>query len=82
MNTIFGKIISRELPAEIVFENERIIAIQDIHPVAPVHLLIIPKKEIYSLQKATQEELQLLPRFLRWLRNSLRSLEWQTIIVC
>ena len=61
MNTIFGKIISRELPADIVFENERIIAIKDIHPTAPVHLLIMPKKEIHSLHKASEEELLLLP---------------------
>lgn len=61
MNTIFGKIITRELPAEIVFENERLIAIKDINPAAPVHLLIMPKKEIYSIQKATEDDLKLLP---------------------
>ncbi len=61
MNTVFGKIIKKELPAEIVFENERIIAFKDRYPVAPVHLLIMPKKEIYSLQKAAEEDLQLLP---------------------
>lgn len=50
MTTIFGKIINREIPAEIVFENEKVIAIKDIHPHAPIHLLIIPKKEIPDLQ--------------------------------
>ena len=50
MTTIFGKIINREIPAEIVFENDKVIAIKDIHPNAPVHLLIIPKKEIPDLQ--------------------------------
>ena len=56
MTTIFGKIISGELPAEKVFENERIIAIKDLHPKAPVHLLIMPKKEIKDIQSATTSE--------------------------
>jgi histidine triad (HIT) family protein len=60
MATIFGKIIKGELPSEKVFENERILAIKDLHPIAPVHLLIIPKKEIASLQKATKEDLTLI----------------------
>jgi histidine triad (HIT) family protein len=60
MTTIFGKIIKGELPSEKVFENERILAIKDLHPVAPVHLLIIPKKEISSLQALAPEDLPLL----------------------
>jgi histidine triad (HIT) family protein len=52
MNTtarsIFSKIIDREIPADIVFENERLIAIRDINPQAPVHLLVIPKAAIYA----------------------------------
>lgn len=45
-NTIFSKIIDREIPADIVFENERVLAFRDINPQAPVHVLIIPKREI------------------------------------
>ena len=60
MTTVFGKIIRKELPAEIVFENERFIAIKDIYPVAPVHLLIIPKKEISDLQSISQEDCSLM----------------------
>ncbi|TSA29532.1 MAG: histidine triad nucleotide-binding protein [Ignavibacteriales bacterium] len=41
--TIFSKIIRKEIPAEIVFENEMVLAFKDIHPQAPVHILIIPK---------------------------------------
>lgn len=58
--TIFSKIIDGELPSEKVFENERILAIKDIHPVAPVHLLIITKKEIPSIQALEQEDLSLI----------------------
>jgi histidine triad (HIT) family protein len=60
MKSIFTKIIERELPADIVFENERIIAIKDIHPAAPVHLLIISKKEIPNLQSVSFEDLPLV----------------------
>lgn len=60
MTTIFGKIISGEMPAEVVYETDKVIAIKDIHPVAPVHLLIMPKKEIKDLQSATSEDLELI----------------------
>jgi histidine triad (HIT) family protein len=46
--SIFTKIIDREIPADIVFENERLIAIRDINPQAPVHLLVIPKTALYA----------------------------------
>jgi histidine triad (HIT) family protein len=58
--TIFAKIINGELPCDKVFENERIIAFKDIHPSAPVHLLIVPKKEIPDLQSVTAEDLPLI----------------------
>lgn len=60
MTTIFAKIIKGELPSEKIFENERIIAIKDIHPAAPIHILIIPKKEIPDLQSLTPEDLPLV----------------------
>jgi histidine triad (HIT) family protein len=46
MSTIFTKIINKEIPADIVYETEDILAFKDIDPKAPVHVLIIPKKEI------------------------------------
>lgn len=58
--TIFGKIIAGEIPAEKVFENERILAFKDINPAAPVHLLIVPKKEIKDLQSVQPEDLPLI----------------------
>ncbi len=60
MSTVFGLIIQGKLPAKKVFENERILAIHDIHPVAPVHILIIPKKEIPNLQSVQPEDLKLI----------------------
>ena len=60
MTTIFGKIISGEVPADKVFENERILVIKDLYPRAPVHLLIMPKKEIPDLQSLQEGDLPLI----------------------
>lgn len=60
MTTIFGKIIAGEIPAEKVFENDKILAIKDLYPKAPVHLLIMPKKEIRDLQSVQKEDLPLI----------------------
>lgn len=56
MTTVFKKIIDGDLPAEKVFESESFIAIKDINPVAPVHILIIPKKPIENLQSMNEED--------------------------
>ena len=64
MTTIFGKIIKGELPCEKVFENERILAIKDIAPAAPVHILIMPKKEIPNLQSLTPEDFPLIEEII------------------
>ena len=50
-NCIFCKIVKGELPAKIIAQNEKFIAFEDIHPVAPVHLLIIPKAHIPSVKE-------------------------------
>lgn len=60
MTTVFGKIIRGELPCKKVFENDRILAIEDIHPVAPVHILIMPKKEIPNLQSMDPHDFPLI----------------------
>ena len=59
-DTIFGKIIRKEIPAQIVYETEDVLAFRDISPVAPVHVLIIPKKPVASVAHATEEDAQLL----------------------
>jgi len=58
--TIFTKIIKREAPAKIVFENDRVIAIEDIAPKAPVHLLIMPKKVIKDVQSVQSDDYELI----------------------
>ena len=65
MTTIFGKIIKGELPSEKVFENDRILAIKDLYPNAPVHLLIMPKKEIPNLQSLAPEDLPLMAEIIQ-----------------
>lgn len=56
MSTIFGKIIRREIPADIVYEDEHCLAFRDVNPQAPTHVLLIPKKEIARLADATAED--------------------------
>ena len=65
MTTIFGKIIDGTLPAEKVFENERILVIKDKFPAAPVHLLIMPKKEFPNLQALGAKDLDLIPEIIQ-----------------
>ena len=63
-DTIFGKIIRREIPADIVYENDELLAFRDVNPQAPVHVLFIPKKPIATLDDATAEDAALLGRLL------------------
>lgn len=63
-DTIFGKIIRRQIPADIIYEDEQAIAIKDIHPQAPTHILVIPKKPIRRLSEATESDRDLLGHLL------------------
>lgn len=65
MSTVFGMIIEGKLPSKKVFENERILAIEDIHPVAPVHILLMPKKPIRDLQSVSSEDLPLIQEIVQ-----------------
>lgn len=56
MDCIFCKIAKKEIPAEIVFEDKDVIAFRDIKPIAPVHILIIPKKHIVSVAEASEDD--------------------------
>jgi histidine triad (HIT) family protein len=58
--SIFTKIINREIPAEIIYEQDNLIVIKDINPKAKTHLLIIPKKEIETINDLEEEDRELL----------------------
>ena len=58
--TIFQKIINKELPADIVYEDDSCLAFKDINPVAPIHILIIPKKRIEKISDSNSEDSELL----------------------
>lgn len=62
--TLFSKIIRKEIPADIVFEDEHVLAFLDISPQAPVHVLFVPKKAFATLNDVPAEEAELLGRLL------------------
>ena len=59
-STLFEKIISREIPADIIYEDDKCIVINDIAPQAPTHLLIIPKKVITMISKSDDDDVLVL----------------------
>lgn len=64
MDCIFCKIAQKEIPSTIVYEDEDVIAFHDLNPEAPVHVLVIPKKHIESLNAATPEDQALLGKIM------------------
>ncbi|MFL2706188.1 MAG: histidine triad nucleotide-binding protein [Gammaproteobacteria bacterium] len=74
-DTIFQKIIDKELPADIVYEDDVCLAFHDINPVAPIHVLIIPKKQINKLSDSKIEDKDLLGHLLLVAGDIARKLE-------
>ncbi len=72
---VFEKIIHREIPADILYEDDEILAFRDIKPLAPVHVLIIPKKPILSIETAEDSDQVLLGRMLLVARDLARDLK-------
>ena len=64
MATLFEKIANREIPADIIFEDELCLCFRDINPQAPVHLLIVPKKPIVRIAEASPEDKETLGHLL------------------
>jgi len=64
MDTIFGKIIKREIPADIVYEDDDVLAFRDIDPKAPIHILIIPKKPIPTVNDIEIEDAELIGKII------------------
>ena len=58
--TVFERIIAREVPARIVYEDDQVLAFRDLNPQAPVHVLVVPKKPIPRIAEAKAEDQQLL----------------------
>ncbi|WP_395771005.1 histidine triad nucleotide-binding protein [Arenimonas sp.] len=63
-DSIFEKIINRQIPADIVFESDDLIAFRDIAPQAPVHVLFVPKRRFHTLNDVPDSEAQLLGRLV------------------
>ena len=83
--TIFSKIIAKTIPAKIEFEDEQYIAIHDISPAAPVHLLVIPKKPIATLNDLTPADAQLVGGAFLVARELMRKLghaDYRTVFNC
>jgi histidine triad (HIT) family protein len=83
--TIFSKIIAKQIPAKIAYEDDKYIAIHDIQPQAPVHLLIIPKKEIATLNDLTPADAELVGGMFLLASKLVRSLgqtDFRTVFNC
>ena len=84
--TIFKRIIDKELPAKIIYEDDQSLAFHDINGQAPTHVLIIPKKEIPSLAHASDEDEKLLGHLLVVARKVAEQLKlsngYRTVINC
>lgn len=72
--TVFDKIIRREIPAEIVAETDQLLAFRDIRPLAPVHVLIIPKRRIPSINELADEDASLVGHMFILARDIARDL--------
>ena len=84
--TIFKRIIEREIPADIVYEDERTLAFRDINAQAPAHIVIIPKQEIPSLAEVTDADEAVLGHLLVVARKVAEQLQltngYRTVINC
>jgi histidine triad (HIT) family protein len=72
--TLFEKIIDRQIPADIVFEDDSCLAFRDVNPQAPTHVLLIPKKPIPSIDALTDDDGQLVAHLWQVVRDLARQL--------
>jgi len=72
--TIFEKIIAKEIPAKIIWEDDDAVAFHDVNPQAPVHVLIVPKKVIPRLNDATEGDIKILGKLLLVARDLAKKL--------
>ena len=76
--TIFKRIIDREIPAKIVYEDDSCLAFHDVMPQAPTHVLVIPKKEIPSIDKLSDDDAALVGHLWMVVRNLARELRLES----
>lgn len=63
-DTLFGKIVRKEIPADIVYEDDQCVAFRDVNPQAPTHILVVPRKPIARLSDAAHDDKRLLGHLL------------------
>jgi histidine triad (HIT) family protein len=84
--TIFEKIIARQIPAKIIWEDDDAVAFHDVNPQAPVHVLIVPKRVVPRLSDAKDEDRELLGKLLLVARDLAKKLEllngYRVVINC
>ena len=73
--SIFEMILDKELESEIIYEDEDIFSIKDINPIAPVHLLIIPKKRINTINDVSEEDTLLIGKMVKVAKNLAKEYE-------
>jgi len=87
MGSLFTKIINREIPADIIYEDGDIIAFNDINPQAPIHILIVPKKEIKTLNDLNESDKEIIGKLFIIAKNLAKKLNidkkgYRTIFNC
>ena len=84
--TIFEKIIARQIPAEVIWEDEDAVAFHDVNPQAPLHVLIVPKRVVARLSDAKDDDRELLGKLLLVARDLAKKLElsngYRVVINC
>lgn len=73
--TIFDKIIAGETQADIVFENDHVVAFRDINPQAPTHVLVVPRTRMQSIAETTNHEPQVIGRIMHGIAETARALD-------
>jgi len=74
-DSIFTQIINKEIPANIIFEDDKSIIIEDISPQAPIHYLAIPKKEIKGISDLTETDLEIISHLLMTIKREMDNLK-------
>ena len=72
MDCVFCKIINKEIPSKVVFENDAVIAFEELNPVAPVHILVVPKNHMTDIMNVMEEDLKYLTEVCKVIQHIAR----------